>query len=105
MYTYPDYLRYGEFISEAFSISGDYSVDWQGIKWNPKVQPEGTTVKFQIGISNDGINWNFYGPDATENTFFTAIRGSSIPVLLNGKYWCYKAILETSIPIHTPILD
>ncbi|HEC76242.1 MAG TPA: hypothetical protein ENI33_03140, partial [Thermoplasmatales archaeon] len=105
MYSYPDYLRHGEFISEAFSVTGEYSVDWRGVKWNPKIQPEETNVKFQIGTSNDGINWNFYGPDGTSNTYFSALRGSSIPISLNGKYWCYKAILETNIPTHTPTID
>jgi len=105
VYTYPDYLESGTFISEAFSITGEYSIDFRGIKWNPNVQPEGTSVKLQIGICNDGINWDFYGPDGTDNSYFTQPKGEDIPNTLKGKYWCYKVILETSVPTYTPIID
>jgi len=105
VYMYPDYLESGTFISEAFSVTGDHSVDFRYIKWNPLVQPDGTSVKIQVGISNDGGNWDFYGPDGTENSYFTQPQGEDIPNTLKGKYWCYKVILESTVPTYTPIID
>jgi len=105
VYRHPDYVRRGTFISERIGPTGDLQADIDHIEWSPKTQPEGTTVKFQIGRMRRGGDWEFFGPDRTNTSYFTDPHGQDVPDMEASPYWCYRVFLETSVPTRTPTID
>lgn len=72
------------------------SLLWQGSK------PAGTTVQFQIAVSNASSGpWSYFGSDGTSNTYFSPAAGT--PVTLpyaatkNYRYFRYRVFMVSDI--------
>ncbi len=94
LYGVPGYCDYGFFLSETFSGSGGYVAKWLSIDWDPVIQTEGTSVKFQVAANNKGVNWVYLGPDGTADTYYTNPHGEAIYSGQNGIFWRYKAMFD-----------
>jgi hypothetical protein len=94
-------------ISNTFDVGGTNSV-FHTITWKPVVQPPAagsSSVVFQIAANNDGVTWNFIGPDGTGGTYF-ASSGAPLPALLSGnRYVRYKVLLNTADPTVSPTVN
>ncbi|MFH1246261.1 MAG: hypothetical protein V1489_00610 [Candidatus Liptonbacteria bacterium] len=71
-----------------------HSIVWQGS------QPAGTSVKFQIAVSNSSSGpWTYIGPDGTSDTYYTVDPDVSAPLdyiwFNNVRYFRYKITLST----------
>jgi hypothetical protein len=93
MYSSPGYLEYGCYYSEIVSTENIEAGKCLSISWEPITQPESTSVKFQIGTSNDGLNWHFTGPGGLTNSYYSNPNGQQISLLNTGKFWRLKILL------------
>ena len=87
------YSKVGSFVSEV--RRGGH------VSWKANV-PEGTELRFQCAEADTPeavMKASFAGPDGTADTFH------SVPFKANGKWMRYKAILSTSDPASTPVLE
>ncbi|MDO8601845.1 MAG: prepilin-type N-terminal cleavage/methylation domain-containing protein [bacterium] len=66
--------------------------------------PASTTFKFQLAGNNDNATWNFVGPDGTADTYFTVASSSLSGLLINKRYFQYKAYFNTIFDGTTPSL-
>jgi hypothetical protein len=77
---------------------------WGNMTWN-NTAPANTSVKFQVGASNNEVGpYSYVGPDGTNATFFTT-SPASLAQFYNRRYLQYKAILSTADPNATPVLN
>jgi hypothetical protein len=97
------YQSAGSLISSAFD-TGSQS-NFQTISWLPASQSQavGTPgVAFQVATNNDGVTWNFTGPDGTANTYYTSAN-QNINTLNNGnRYFRYELFENTASTTYTP---
>lgn len=100
------YASAGMLESSTFD-TGASVVAYNWIRWSG-VQPQNTTIKFQLATSND-INgpWSFFGPDGTASTYYTNASQEYINYQqhLNQRYLRYRAYLETASELQVPILE
>ncbi len=80
------------------------ATDFTTISWNATLS-NGTSIKFQISSSSDGINWTeFVGPDGSDSSYYE-MSGEGIWNGHDGsRYIKYIVYLETSQPSSTPVL-
>ncbi len=98
-----EYANSGQLESSSFD-TGTSTTAYTSLEWQPASQSAGTVVKFQLAANNDNTSWNYFGPDGTQNSYYT-ITGTSISAALNGKrYVRYKAFLSTTDSSKTPAL-
>jgi hypothetical protein len=91
------YAERGRFISDTFSIENNDDFNWLSIDWLPFIQPKETNVRFQIATNDDGVKWDFVGPDGTANTSFTDPHGQMIPAGELGRFMKVRAYLSTTL--------
>ena len=109
-------LGFKVFMRTGFAATGTYvssikdanpapgaTATWLSIAWNASV-PSGTSLQFQVAASNSaGGPFAFVGPDGTPATFFN--NGDSLAQFNGQRYLEYKALLNTSNPTATPVLN
>ena len=84
-------------------------VNFNNIIWSPFNQSPETgvnSIKFQIATSNSSSpsNWEFFGPDGTADTYYTATT-TVIHEQHNGeRYLRYRVFLSTEDTNYTPQL-
>jgi uncharacterized repeat protein (TIGR01451 family) len=77
---------------------------WTGLSWNGTA-PGNTTLRFQAAGSNITAGpFVFVGPDGTAGSYFTS-SGASLSQFNGFRYLKYKAVLSTTNPAATPVLD
>ncbi len=97
------YVEEGVFVSSVLD-SGSSTTKYGNISWSPASQSNGTELKLQIASNNDNLTWSFLGPDGNPGTFYAT--GQPIWSGHNDdRYLRYKAVLSTTRPEKTPILD
>ena len=116
------YPPVGTLDSDTFDTRGSAqlnSIVWQGPKPSTVALPQGTSVQFQMAVSNNPNGpWNFIGPDGTASTTFpngggSALPGVPVPLLGNSvqscytlfsgyEYFRYRVILLSPLQIKTP---
>ena len=94
-------------ISPTFDIGVPSSV-FYNLEWQPESQPAQTgadSVRFQVAANNDGITWNFTGPDGTESSYYSSTSTPISAVLNNNRYFRYKVFLKTADENFTPSIN
>jgi len=89
------YIKHGVYESQVFDIDETEGVDWCKFSWAPVQQPAGTGVKVQIATSDDGVTWNWRGPDGTSSSFYTSAAGQPIYSGDRGKALRVRFYLES----------
>jgi len=84
--------------------TGTGATNYTILSWLPLSQSASTTLEFQVAANNDNATWNYVGPDATPDTYFTTPGQDMGSTLDNNRYVRYKAYLATSNPAITPVL-
>ncbi len=99
-YYYDGYLE-----SSTFDLGSNPT--YRNINWWPLSQPNSTTVKFQLAVSNSSTpsSWNFVGPDGSSNTYYTTTNTVIYSGHNQNRYLRYKTFLETNISTSTPSLS
>lgn len=114
------HLPEGTYVSPA--LTSDLPFNSIGLHWRESA-PEGTWIDLFVSTSTDGVTWSDwrlvsgdpetrlepYFPDGRANPFFGDVVGSLVnryPARQGyGHYFRYKAVLATSSPTITPVLD
>jgi hypothetical protein len=104
VYQSPGYFSKGTWESPILNLDNTDEVDWLRLSWNPASQPLGTSVKAQIGTSNDGTTWTWHGPDGSTDTYFTVSAGQDIYSGDRGKYLKVRFILTTTVANRSPTI-
>jgi subtilase family serine protease len=77
---------------------------WNSLSWTATA-PSGTTVRFQAAASMSPTGpFSFIGPDGTSGSFFTTSPASLSGAMFSGRYFQYRAFLDTSDGAATPTL-
>ena len=87
---------------------GTQDISFYSLGWNPEVQPLETgleSVKFQIATNNDQNTWNFIGPDATSNSYYTLSPSQINSNHNNNRYLRYKVFMKTDDENFTPNIN
>jgi hypothetical protein len=95
----------GIYTSPIIDASGADNVIWSTISWDSEVLPPETMVKFQLAVCNDGITWEYLGPDGTEDTYYETAAGQLIWSGMSGQYMKYRAYFSTTNTGSTPTLN
>lgn len=100
-----DYLTLGWLESSIFDFGA--GATYRNIVIQPLSQPTDTYVKFQIATdaSSTPAVWNYFGPDGTANTYYTATSSLINSSHYNQQYLRYKAYLITDDTKNTPTLS
>ena len=78
-----------------------------GLFWKPTSQPalvgsDGVKFQFATNPTSTSTSWNYFGPDGTGNTYFTA-PGTSINAISNGNEFArYRVYLKSDTATVTP---
>ncbi len=89
------YAQYGVYESRVFNVLTSDGVDWQSLSWSPTTpQPGGTSVKVQLGTSDDGSSWDWQGPSGTSTSYYTGAAGQAIYSGDQGQMLKLRFILE-----------
>ncbi len=107
------YIQKGMFDSSVLDADCTCGVDWQSLSWNPVVQPDGTSVKAQIGTSDDGVTWSWHGPDGSSTSYYTEATGQAIysgdrgkllrvHFIMESEYGTGGAVVGNLVSTHTP---
>ncbi len=94
-------------ISPTFDIGAPSSV-FYNLEWQPENQPIQTgsdSVRFQAAANNDGVSWNFTGPDGTGNSYYFSTSTPLNAALNNNRYFRYKIFLKTADENFTPSIN
>jgi hypothetical protein len=91
-----DYLPNGSLESSILYTQDD--PDWQWVDWTCSTPP-GTSVSFQVRASDDYMNMGVWSDTLSEPSSLEGI------LIDNDSYFQYKAILQTSVPNASPILN
>jgi hypothetical protein len=105
-YMQSGYPSMGNLVSGSFDANPHSGgvVSWTTLSWNAST-PAGTSVKFQVGASNNAAGpFTFVGPDGTSGTFYTT-SGGSLSQFNGNRYLKYQAFLGTSSSTTTPVLN
>jgi len=95
----------GTFTSASIDFS--QGVSYSTLAWLPATQAAilgSNALQFQIATNNDNATWNYYGPDGTAGTYFTAINQTIASSTAGMRYLRYKAYLASAAPSSTPLL-
>lgn len=63
------------------------------------------SVRAQFATNNDGVTWNFVGPDGTANSFYTPAQTTLHASHTGDRYARYKVFLTTADTAYTPIIS
>ncbi len=97
-----NYVASGWLESSTFDTGA--ASNFTTVTWQPTSQNPATTIKFQIASNNDGVTWNYIGPDGTAATYYT-VSGSNISATHdNNRYVRYKVFVSTTDVAYTPVL-
>ena len=100
-----DYYEEGCLMSSIFDVGAE--VDFRNVFSKPFIQPTevGTnSVKMQIATSatSTPASWDFWGPDGTENTWYSFEETSINSAHDDQRYFRYKICLSTASTTFTP---
>jgi len=100
-----DYYEEGCLMSSIFDVGAE--VDFRNVFSKPFIQPTevGTnSVKMQIATSDTSTpaSWDFWGPDGTENTWYSFEETSINSAHDDQRYFRYKICLSTASTTFTP---
>ncbi|PIR76524.1 MAG: hypothetical protein COU32_01520 [Candidatus Magasanikbacteria bacterium CG10_big_fil_rev_8_21_14_0_10_42_10] len=103
-----DYASSGWLESSTFDLGLDAT--YQNIIWEPLAQPAETgsdAVQFQIATasSTSPTSWNFFGPDGTAGTYYTAADTVISDVHTGDRYMRYTVFMTTASTTYTPTLS
>jgi hypothetical protein len=92
----------GTLDSQTFDTGVASGAQLNSITWKGNA-PSGTSVGFQIAVSNSANGpWNFVGPDGTSGTIYagSGVTGGTVSLSnyasLIGRYFRYRVILSTN---------
>ena len=102
------YLNSGWLESSSIDFGG--AVNYNNIIFSPLSQPEQTGVNpitFQIASSNSSspAQWEYLGPDGSNNTYYTATSSVVYSGNNGNRYLRYKVFLNTANTSYTPTLS
>lgn len=97
------YEESGSLTSSTFD-TGTASTSYTTINWQPTSQDPSTSLKFQIASNNDGVTWNFVGPDGSVDTYYTVPGTTISSTHKENRYARYKVFLSTTDTTKTPVL-
>lgn len=97
-----DYVLSGTLTSSVFDTGTDLT-SYTTLTWQPTSQDPATDIKFQIAANNDGLTWNYVGPDGTPASYYT-VPGTTINNINNRRYIRYKVFMSTTDTSKTPVL-
>ncbi|MEE9116181.1 MAG: Ig-like domain-containing protein [Thermoplasmata archaeon] len=98
------YISQGIFASSYIDTLHTDTI-WEKIFWNATVQPPGTSLDFQLAVSNvSSGSWNFAGPGGIPTSYYT-IPGQQIWSGCVGRFLKYSARLISFDGRDTPIMD
>jgi len=107
-FTLVDKVRNGSTVYKASgsfeSETKDYGVPVQvtALNWLSTI-PVGSSLKFQLAVSNDNASWNYVGPDGTADSYFDA--AGTVPTSApTGRYLRWKSFFTTADRAMTPVL-
>lgn len=100
-----DYYEEGCLMSSIFDVGEE--VDFRNVFSEPFTQPAevGTgSIKMQIATSNTSTpaSWDFWGPDATEDTWYSFEETTINSAHDDQRYFRYKVCLSTASTTFTP---
>jgi prepilin-type N-terminal cleavage/methylation domain-containing protein len=101
--TFGTYASSGYLTSSTFDTGS--SSNFHEILWEPSVQPMGAgtdPVRFQIATNDDGLTWEYLGPDGTSSTYYTSANSALNPVHDGDRYLRYRIFLSTEDAGSTP---
>lgn len=100
---------FGSYIEGGWLESSTFDTNsisnFHQILWSPNSQPLLTgvdSVKIQVAANNDGITWNFSGPDGTDGTYYTVSNTNINSSISGNRYFRYKIYLNTEDSLYTP---
>lgn len=100
---------FGSYIEGGWLESSTFDTNnlsnFHQILWSPSSQPILTgddSVKFQVASNNDGLTWNFSGPDGTGSTYYTLSDTNINSSISGNRYFRYKIYLSTEDSAYTP---
>lgn len=104
-----NYVSNGWLESSVFD-TGSESTTYYQIGWLPLSQPVATgygNVLAQIAVSNDPATttWDYFGPDGTISSFYTATTTTINSVANNHRYLRYRLFLHTDDSTVTPTIS
>lgn len=95
------YNPYGTYESDSHDCGAGST--FGSFVWDATV-PAGSELQFQIATNNDNSNWNFIGPDGTNDTYYET-SGTLIWAGHNGdRYVKYKAYFDRTSTLLSPQL-
>ncbi len=100
------YLSSGWLTSSTFDTGGPSN--FHQISWSPTDQAVETgvdSVKFQAASNDDGVTWDFSGPDGTGSTYYTLSDLNLNSGLNNKRYFRYRVYLNTDDTAFTPTVS
>jgi prepilin-type N-terminal cleavage/methylation domain-containing protein len=98
------YIEYGEYTSEIFQLDEQevrlHAINIYG------TEPANTSLKVQLKLGNleDLQDSNWFGPNGTQNSYFSLGENLINLPQLNGKYFQYRVLMESD-HTNTPVLD
>jgi len=103
-----DYLSNGQLESSIFDLGSE--VDFVNIVWEPwsqAIETGDNSIVFQIATTNTTTpeSWDYFGPDGTAQTFYTATSTVINSIHQNSQYLRYKVYLSTENNNYTPKLS
>jgi len=92
-----------ELVSSTFDTGS--ASNFHQLLWLPADQPVSAgpnSVRMQVATNDDGVTWNFIGPDGTTGSYYTSASTYLNPVHNNHRYLRYKLYLSTIDAAYTP---
>ena len=96
-YEFGSYSSSGYLTSSTFDTGSESN--FYDIVWGPTDQSPLTgldSVKFQVASNNDGLTWNFVGPDGTSSTFYTSGNQTLSNIHNGNRYIRIRTYLSTA---------
>ena len=95
---------------ESSSFDTGTTSNYYSLSWLPNNQPldagsDSLKIQFATNSSSTDSNWSYFGPDGTQNTYYTVPGGSINSVGNNKQYARYKAFFTTEVTTSTPKLS
>ena len=102
----------GTYNTDGYLTSSTFDMgspsNFHQILWEPQSQPPlsgADPVKMQVATNNDGVTWNFTGPDGTDQTFYTLTSQDLNPLHDAARYLRYRVFLSTDDTMWTPVVS
>ncbi|MDY6834280.1 MAG: kelch repeat-containing protein [Chloroflexota bacterium] len=91
-YDLKNYYDAGIYTSRTFVANAS---NWHTISWAADVD-NAEDLQCQVAVNNDGVNWDYVGPDGTALTYYDDATGGALYPEHNGRFLRYRAYLSSS---------